>query len=88
MSVMMAQWGDTSYRPGGHALRIATEMGLWRCLPYLVQTGMGAGKTAAEVAEERPLVVGARVWMTIFKTECQCVDTELNKGLADFQDGF
>jgi hypothetical protein len=49
---------------------------------------MGAGKTAAEVAEERPLVVGARVWMTIFKTECQCVNYELNKGLADFQDGF
>lgn len=46
-------------------------MGLWRCLPYLVQTGMGAGKTEEELAEERPLVVGARVWLTIFKTECQ-----------------
>jgi hypothetical protein len=40
-------------------------MGLWKCLPYLVQAGMGAGKTAEEIKDERPLVIGARVWLTV-----------------------
>jgi hypothetical protein len=41
------------------------DMGLYRCLPYLSQTGMGAGKSAAELADERPLVVGARLWLAV-----------------------
>ncbi|KLT44131.1 hypothetical protein CC85DRAFT_283918 [Cutaneotrichosporon oleaginosum] len=67
--IVMASWGDTSWRPGGHALRIAMDMGLYRCLPYLSQTGMGAGKSAAELADERPLVVGARLWLALYKSE-------------------
>ncbi|BEI86267.1 hypothetical protein CcaverHIS002_0605540 [Cutaneotrichosporon cavernicola] len=67
--IVMASWGDTSWRPGGHALRIAMDMGLYRCLPYLSQMGMGAGKSAAELSEERPLVVGARLWLALYKSE-------------------
>ena len=56
---LMAAWSDSLYRPAGHALRIAMEMGLWRCLGYLAQNGMGKGRTVVETEEERPLVVGA-----------------------------
>ncbi|KAL7424794.1 hypothetical protein Q5752_000478 [Cryptotrichosporon argae] len=67
--ILLAGWGDTCWRPSGHALRMAMDMGLYRCLPYLAQTGMGAGKPAAELEDERPLVVGARLWLALYKTE-------------------
>lgn len=41
------------------------DMGLYRCLPYLVKTNMGQGKSKEELKAEHPLVVGARVWMTV-----------------------
>lgn len=41
------------------------DMGLYRCLPYLAQCGMGGGKPASELQEERPLVVGARCWLSV-----------------------
>jgi hypothetical protein len=41
------------------------DMGLYRCLPYLIRTGMGRGKHAAQLEKERPVVVGARVWMAV-----------------------
>lgn len=63
--VILSSWGDTSWRPGGHALRIAMDMGLYRCIPFLLETGMGIGKTEAELQEERPLVVGARCWLAV-----------------------
>lgn len=68
---IMAAWSDSLYRPAGHALRIAMEMGLWRCLGYLAQNGMGKGRTAIETEEERPMVVGARVWLTLYMLEGQ-----------------
>lgn len=40
-------------------------MGLYRCLPYLAETGMGAGKTPVQLEEERSMVVGARVWIAV-----------------------
>ena len=49
-------------------------MGLYRCLGYLVQTGMGAGKSAEQLEAERYLVVGARVWLAVgFPTLTCCV---------------
>lgn len=41
------------------------DMGLYRCLPYLSKMGMGQGKSEADLKAEHPLVVGARVWMTV-----------------------
>ncbi|WOO78184.1 Transcriptional activator of proteases prtT [Vanrija pseudolonga] len=67
--ILLASWGDTSWRPGGHAVRMGMDMGLYRCLPYLAQCGMGGGKPASELQEERPLVVGARCWLSLYKTE-------------------
>lgn len=63
--IILASWGDTSWRPGGHALRMAMDMGLYRCLPLLVQGGMGRGKSPTQLREEYPLVVGTRVWLTV-----------------------
>ena len=64
--VVLASWADTSgWRAGGHAVRMALDMGLYRCLPYLVRTGMGADKTPEQLKDEQPLVTGARVWLTV-----------------------
>jgi len=63
--IILASWGDTSWRPGGHALRMAMDMGLYRCLPMLMKGGMGRGKGLEELREEWQLVVGARVWLTV-----------------------
>jgi len=34
-------------------------------LPVLHKSGMGAGKTPDELEKERPLVIGARVWLAV-----------------------
>jgi hypothetical protein len=68
--IILASWGDTSWRPGGHALRMAMDMGLYRCLPLLKKGGMGRGKAMDELREEWALVVGARVWLTVCYLYC------------------
>jgi len=40
-------------------------MDMHRCLPVLHKSGMGAGKTPDELEKERPLVIGARVWLAV-----------------------
>ncbi|KAK8866058.1 hypothetical protein IAR55_001209 [Kwoniella newhampshirensis] len=67
--ILLASWGETFWRPGGHAIRMAMDLGLYKCLPYLLESGMGVGKTPEEIENERPVVVGARVWLTLFKLE-------------------
>jgi hypothetical protein len=79
--IVLASWGDTSWRPGGHALRMAMDMGLYRCLPLLVQGGMGKGKTKEGLRQEWGLVVGTRVWLTVSAirrrffpgADCSCI---------------
>lgn len=44
---------------------MAMDMGLYRCLPHLAKMGMGTGKTVSELEEERPLVIGARIWLGV-----------------------
>jgi hypothetical protein len=41
------------------------DMDMHRCLPVLHKSGMGAGKTPDELEKERPLVIGARVWLAV-----------------------
>lgn len=72
--IVLASWGDTTWRPGGHALRMAMDMGLYRCLPLLVQGGMGRGKSSVELQEEYPLVVGTRVWLTVSRNSVRRAD--------------
>lgn len=49
----------------GHAVRLAMDLGLNRAFNELLQTGMGAGKTGAELERERALVEKARVWYCV-----------------------
>ena len=41
------------------------DMGLYRCLPYLAQSGMGQNKTVDQIRADYPMVVGARVWLQV-----------------------
>jgi hypothetical protein len=41
------------------------DMDMHRCLPVLHKSGMGAGKTPDELEKDRPLVIGARVWLAV-----------------------
>lgn len=45
-------------------------MDMHRCLPVLHKSGMGAGKTPDELEKERPLVIGARVWLAV-RSSCK-----------------
>lgn len=67
--IILTAWGSAGWKTGGHALRLAMEQHLYRCLPHLVRTGMGRGKSGAALEAERPLVVGARVWLAVCKAE-------------------
>nr|XP_019014928.1 uncharacterized protein I206_01015 [Kwoniella pini CBS 10737]OCF53709.1 hypothetical protein I206_01015 [Kwoniella pini CBS 10737] len=67
--VLLASWGETFWRPGGHAIRMAMDMALHKSLAYLVEAGMGSGKNAEQIEADRPIVAGARVWLTLYKME-------------------
>lgn len=51
--------------PGGHAVRMAVDMGINRSFVTLLRSGMGKGKSADELEEERHLVVQSRVWFSV-----------------------
>ncbi|WWC86390.1 uncharacterized protein L201_001266 [Kwoniella dendrophila CBS 6074] len=53
----------------GHAIRMAMDMGLHKSLAYLVEAGMGSSKTPEQMEADRPIVAGARVWLTLYKME-------------------
>ncbi|WVF70335.1 hypothetical protein IAT40_005125 [Kwoniella sp. CBS 6097] len=67
--ILLGSWGETFWRPGGHAIRIAMDLGLHKCLPSLVESGMGSGKADKDIEGDRPMVAGARVWLTLSKME-------------------
>jgi hypothetical protein len=52
-------------------VRIAIDLGFNRAFEQLVQGGMGAGKTAAELEKDRALVERARVWLAVYRMEHQ-----------------
>jgi len=51
--------------PGGHAVRMAVDMGINRSFVTLLRSGMGKGKSAEELEEDRDLVVQSRVWFCV-----------------------
>ncbi|ORY28943.1 hypothetical protein BCR39DRAFT_180451 [Naematelia encephala] len=69
--IILANWGDTAWRPGNHMLSLALDMDLHLCLPYLAKTGMGRNKAPQELEKERSLVAGARVWLATCKTHTE-----------------
>jgi hypothetical protein len=69
--VLLAAFNDNGWLPGGHAVRMAVDMGLDKCFMKLMRLNMGAGKKPEEVEDQRPLVIGARVWFCLYLVEHQ-----------------
>ncbi len=44
---------------------MAIDMGLNRSFLHLLRTGLGQGKSPAELEEERHLVVQSRIWFCV-----------------------
>jgi hypothetical protein len=65
LSVLLAAFNDNGWMPGGHAVRMAVDMGINRSFVTLLRSGMGKGKSAEELEEERDLVVQSRVWFCV-----------------------
>lgn len=67
--VLLATFSDESgWLPGGHAVRMALDLGINQAFLLLLKSGMGAGKSKSELEEERPLVVQARVWFCVSRS--------------------
>lgn len=56
---------DLSIITDRQVLIVRVDMEMHRCLPVLQEQNMGAGKTAEELEKDRPLVIGARVWLAV-----------------------
>jgi len=64
-TVLLAGFSDHGWLIGGHAVRIAIDLGLNRAFEELAQSGMGAGKSVAELEKDRALLLRARVWLAV-----------------------
>lgn len=67
----LAGFSDNGWLPGGHAVRMAVDMGINKSFIKLLRSGMGKGKTPEQLEEERPLVVHSRVWFCLYLMEHQ-----------------
>ncbi|KAF5348683.1 hypothetical protein D9758_006841 [Tetrapyrgos nigripes] len=60
--LLLAAWSTNGWLPSGHAMRMALDLGLHRALDKLADEN---GKSRSE-AEERDLVVSARIWLCLY----------------------
>lgn len=67
----LAAFSGNGWLPGGHAVRMALDIGINKSYIKLLRSGMGKGKTPEELEEERPLVVHSRVWFCLYLMEHQ-----------------
>ncbi|KAK4686593.1 hypothetical protein P7C73_g3535, partial [Tremellales sp. Uapishka_1] len=68
--IILASWGDTGWRPGTHALSMAFDLELYKCLPRLSESNRKrrhAVSLADDTWTEKSLVVGARLWLLVSK---------------------
>ncbi|BEJ14452.1 hypothetical protein CspHIS471_0402190 [Cutaneotrichosporon sp. HIS471] len=68
---ILAAFSDNGWLAGGHAVRMALDIGINKSFIKLLRSGMGNGKTPEELEEERPLVVHSRVWFCLYLMEHQ-----------------
>ncbi|ORX39923.1 hypothetical protein BD324DRAFT_615541 [Kockovaella imperatae] len=68
---LLATFSDRGWLPGGHAVRLALDMGLDQAFGQLLRTGMGLGKSRPQLETERHLVVQSRVWFCLYLFEHQ-----------------
>ncbi|KAK8869752.1 hypothetical protein IAR55_000320 [Kwoniella newhampshirensis] len=69
--ILLAAFQDGGWLPGGHAVRLAMDMGINRSFIHLLRTGMGKGKSPEELEKERSLVVHSRTWFCLYLMEHQ-----------------
>nr|XP_019042265.1 hypothetical protein I302_08866 [Kwoniella bestiolae CBS 10118]OCF21195.1 hypothetical protein I302_08866 [Kwoniella bestiolae CBS 10118] len=69
--ILLSAFRDSGWLPGGHAVRMAVDMGINRSFLHLLRTGMGKGKSEAELEQERSLVVQSRTWLCLYLMEHQ-----------------
>ncbi|OWZ63172.1 hypothetical protein AYX14_03309 [Cryptococcus neoformans] len=69
--ILVSAFQDNGWLPGGHAVRMAIDMGINRSFIHLLRTGMGKGKSKEELEQERTLVVHSRVWFGLYLMEHQ-----------------
>lgn len=64
--VLLSSWDEHSWRLCCHAMAMAVDMRLFRCLSALHEIRT-AGKAHQMVERQRPLVAGARTWLALVK---------------------
>ncbi|WVN85348.1 uncharacterized protein L203_100493 [Cryptococcus depauperatus CBS 7841] len=64
---ILVSWGEIFWRPAGHAVRMAMDLCLYRCLPYLIEKGIRSGEYPVVLVDERPVAMGTGTWFTLFK---------------------
>ena len=64
-AALLAAFSDSGWLSGGHAVRMAIDMGINKSFIQLLRSGMGKGKTRAELEDERHLVVHSRTWFCV-----------------------
>ncbi|EJD51772.1 hypothetical protein AURDEDRAFT_111388 [Auricularia subglabra TFB-10046 SS5] len=67
--ILVSGWSDNGWLTGGHAVRMALELGLHKAWPKLLKR-MKLGRSAAS-QEERELVISTRTWFTLYLFEHQ-----------------
>lgn len=67
--IILASWGDTGWRPGSHAVSMAIDMELYKCLPRLAERLRTPSAFTSDRDEdtERRLVIGSRLWLLVCK---------------------
>ncbi|WRT65340.1 uncharacterized protein IL334_002283 [Kwoniella shivajii] len=77
--IVLASWGDTGWRPGSHAISMATDMELYKCLPKLAEKGANTSVQSdpRRLEEEASWTQGARLWLIVCKL---AIEMSLNYG--------
>jgi hypothetical protein len=67
--VLVAGWSENGWLPGGHAVRMALELGMHNAWPKL-RARMQAGTTAG-YHDDQSLVSACRTWFSLYIFEHQ-----------------
>ena len=70
-TLVLAGFSQNGWLPSGHAVRLGLDMEINHSFMKLLRGRMGAGKTPAQLEEERDLVIQARCWFTLYMIEHQ-----------------
>lgn len=70
-TLVLAGFSQNGWLPSGHAVRLGLDMEINHSFMKLLRGKMGAGKSAAQLEEERDLVIQARCWFTLYMIEHQ-----------------